>query len=176
MMRRRILNDKFFDRPTLVVAESMLGKYLVRRRGKRVEAYMITEVEAYDGPKDMASHASRGRTKRAEVMFGESGQLFVYMTYGMHWMLNFVTGPKDYPAAVLIRGVEGVSGPGRVTKALGIGKSLNNKAANRASGLWLEDRGVLPAKSGVKRTPRIGVNYAGPYWASKKYRFLLPDD
>lgn len=175
MRYNKVLTKKFFDRPTTAVAQSMLGKYLVRRQGKKTMAYMITEVEAYDGPKDRASHASRGRTPRAEIMFEEPGQLFVYLTYGMHWMLNIVTGPRDYPAAVLIRGVEGVNGPGRVTRKLGVNKSLNNKTANPRSGLWFEDRGNPIKKSMTRRTSRIGVDFAGPYWAARKYRFVLAD-
>ncbi|MCL4404997.1 MAG: DNA-3-methyladenine glycosylase [Patescibacteria group bacterium] len=172
-MRRRVLGKKFFDEPTLDVARSLLGKYMVRRRGKTEKAYMITEVEAYDGPRDKASHASHGRTPRVEVMFGEAGKLFVYFTYGMHWMLNVVTGPKDYPAAVLVRGVEGINGPGRVTKKLLVDKKLNGKKAAPSSGLWFEDRGIAIRRSAISRTSRIGVSYAGSYWASRKYRFVL---
>lgn len=175
MRHSKALTKRFFDRPTAAVAQSMLGKYLVRRRGKKTTAYMVTEVEAYDGPKDKASHASHGRTPRAEIMFGEPGRLFVYLTYGMHWMLNVVTGPEDYPAAVLIRGVDGINGPGRVSKRLHIGKILNGKTANPHSGLWFEDRGLTVRKSAVRRTSRIGVGYAGPYWAARKYRFVLAD-
>ena len=105
---KKVLTKKFFERSALKVAPELLGKYLcvsssLRRRTSK--CFMITEVEAYDGPKDKASHASRGRTLRNEPMFGEAGRWYVYFTYGMHWMLNIVTGPKDYPAAVLIRGV-----------------------------------------------------------------------
>src|SRR3989338_2229715 len=100
---RKILPQSFFDRPTLAVARALLGKFLVRRTGKKTLEAMITEVEAYDGPEDRASHASRGITPRTKIMFGEAGRLYVYFTYGMHWMLNVVTGSRGYPAAVLIR-------------------------------------------------------------------------
>jgi DNA-3-methyladenine glycosylase len=176
MRSNKVLTNKFFDRPTLTVAESMLGKYLVRRQGRTNRAYMITEVEAYDGPKDKASHASHGRTPRAEIMFGEPGRLFVYLTYGMHWMLNVVTGPEDYPAAVLIRGVKGISGPGRVSRGLHVDKALNGVKASIHSGLWFEDRGHPVSKSKIKRTPRMGVGYAGKYWAGRKYRFVLAEE
>ncbi|MDO8523436.1 MAG: DNA-3-methyladenine glycosylase [bacterium] len=105
---RRILRRKFFERPALKVAPDLLGKFLCVKSPLGVQdakCLMITEVEAYGGPKDKASHAFRGRTKRNEPMFGEAGRWYVYFTYGMHWMLNIVTGSKDYPAAVLIRGV-----------------------------------------------------------------------
>ncbi len=102
---RKILTSQFFNRSTLSVAKDMLGKFLVRRIGKKEIKLMITEVEAYDGPKDKASHAHCGKTERNKVMFGEAGNWYIYFTYGMHWMLNIVTGSKGYPAAVLIRGV-----------------------------------------------------------------------
>ncbi|TSC68105.1 MAG: DNA-3-methyladenine glycosylase, partial [Parcubacteria group bacterium Gr01-1014_72] len=89
----RVLPQKFFNRPTLTVALSLIGCVLVRRRGKRVVRMTITEVEAYDGFKDKASHAHRGETRRNAPMFGEAGSWYVYFTYGMHWMLNIVTGP-----------------------------------------------------------------------------------
>lgn len=169
-----MLKKDFFDRPTLTVARELLGKYLCRKRGGRTEAFMITEVEAYDGPHDRASHASRGRTARNEPMFREAGIWYVYLVYGMHWMLNIVTGGKDYPAAILIRGIEGTSGPARLTKALKIGKGFNGKRAARDTALWIEDRGVRVPRSRIRRTPRIGVDYAGE-WAGKEYRFVIRD-
>lgn len=169
---RQILSSHFFRRPTLVVALELLGKFIVRRwRGKEI-ALAIAEVEAYDGPNDLASHASHGRTERNKVMFGPAGFWYVYFTYGMHWMLNIVTGPKDYPAAILLRGAGDIVGPGRLTKFLHIDRHLNGKKANRASGLWIEDRGVKIEARNIRRTPRIGVAYAGA-WAKKKYRFFL---
>jgi DNA-3-methyladenine glycosylase len=133
---------------------------------------MITETEAYDGWNDKASHASRGKTKRNEIMFRSAGHIYVYFTYGMHWMLNIVTGKKDYPAAVLIRGLEGINGPARLTKRLDITRALNGKRLGRTSGLWIESRARHIAPSSIKRTPRIGVAHAGPAWARKKWRFI----
>src|SRR3989304_10562893 len=104
----KTLEKKFFVRPTLTVAKDLLGKYLTIRADGKIQRFMITEVEAYDGFKDKASHASRGKTERNTPMFGEAGVWYVYFTYGMHYMLNIVTGPQNYPAAVLIRGVEGI--------------------------------------------------------------------
>ncbi len=181
----RVLDQKFFNQPTLKVAENLLGKYLVRRLNKKNVAVMITEVEAYDGPLDKASHASRVKTERNQPMFGPAGYFYVYFTYGMHWMLNIVTGPKNYPAAILIRGgVVRISprsvsisprlvGPARLTKFLKIDKRFNNKKANRKAGLWFEDRGLKIKKSQIKRVPRVGVSYAGPIWSKKPYRFIL---
>ncbi|MBI3114580.1 MAG: DNA-3-methyladenine glycosylase [Candidatus Harrisonbacteria bacterium] len=99
-----ILREKYFNRPTLVAARELVGKFLVRRwRGREITG-MITEVEAYDGWNDKASHASRGMTARNAPMFGGAGRWYVYFTYGMHWLLNIVTREKGYPAAILIRG------------------------------------------------------------------------
>ncbi len=176
MKRMKIIPASFFDRPTLEVAHDLIGCYLVRRTEIRIERHMITETEAYDGPKDLASHASKGRTPRTEIMFGHPGFFYVYFVYGMHWMLNIVTGPKDYPGAVLIRGLEKISGPARLTKKLNITGELNGKAANKEAGLWFEmpttPSGKIPEKE-IARTARIGVEYAGPVWAKKKWRFVL---
>ncbi len=152
----------------------MLGKYIVRRVDRKVIARKITEVEAYIGHKDKASHAHRGVTPRNKIMFGEAGTWYVYFTYGMHWMLNVVTERQDYPAAVLIRGVEGVNGPARLTKFLEIDKSLNGRPAAPRSGLWIEDRGATIQARHIKRTPRIGVDYAGK-WRYKLWRFFISD-
>ena len=168
----KILKPQFFNRPALKVAQDLLGKFIVRCYRGQETALMLTEVEAYDGHNDKASHASRGKTERNQVMFGPAGYWYVYFTYGLHWMLNIVTGPKNYPAAVLIRGTDNVIGPGRITKFLRVDKKLNGKMSSRASGLWLEDRGVVIPKSKIKKLPRIGVDYAGE-WAKKPYRFIL---
>ena len=132
--------------------------------------HIITEVEAYDGINDKACHASKGRTVRTEIMFGPAGFWYVYLCYGMYDMLNIVTGPKDYPAAVLIRGVEGINGPGRLTKTLKITRALNGKKVDQKNGLWIE-QGISVSKNEIARTPRIGVAYAGAY-AQKPWRFV----
>ncbi len=199
---KKILTQPFFDRPTLEVAEELLGKYLVRKyRGKETAA-MITEVEAYDGPRDRASHASHGKTERTKIMFGPAGHWYVYFTYGMHWLVNIVTGPEEYPAAVLIRGVmlhenerekglapleiarpkgplgaqaraRFLTGPARTTKFFKIDKRFNGRAAARKTGLWIEDRGVKIKGSQIIKNRRVGVDYAGPVWAGKKYNLKL---
>ena len=137
------------------------------------ESHRITEVEAYHGPEDLACHASKGRTTRAEVMFAPGGVWYVYLVYGMHEMLNLVTGPRDFPAAVLIRGVEGVSGPGRLTRTLKIDRRFNGQPADRSRGLWIEDDGFEPPPEEVSATPRIGIDYAGEPWISKPWLFVL---
>lgn len=170
---RKVLTRQFFERPAERVARELLGMYLVRRSGKKEDAFKIIETEAYVGPHDLAAHSSRGRTKRTEVMFGPAGRFYVYFVYGVHWMLNIVTEREGYPAAVLIRGVEGAIGPGRLTKRLDITGLLNGARSARESGLWIEDRGDRSAPRSIKKTPRIGVAYAGEIWANKKLRFLL---
>lgn len=168
----KVLTQKFFSRPTLDVAEDLLGKFLVREiHGKKIEA-MITEVEAYDGFDDRASHASRGITPRNAPMFGQPGYWYVYFVYGMHHMLNIVTREEKFPAAVLVRSVAGVSGPGRVTKYFHINRALNNTPAARKSGLWIEERGIAIPKNEIAKTGRVGVKYAGEEWAGKPWRFV----
>ena len=157
-------------RATLAHARDLLGKFLVRAGG---EGKMITEVEAYDGERDRACHARAGRTGRTAVMYAAGGVWYVYLCYGRHEMLNLVVGPRDWPAAVLVRGVVGARGPGRVTRALGIDRRLNGAPAVPGSGLWLEDRGVRIPRRRVVATPRIGVAYAGPVWAGKLWRFTF---
>lgn len=169
---RKVLDSRFFNRATLIVARELLSCFLCRRIGKRNIRRRIIEVEAYNGPKDRASHAHRGETPRNRVMFGKGGVWYVYFTYGMHWMLNVVTGPIGYPAAVLIRGVEGVEGPARVTKFFKIGRKHNRTRASRQSGLWIESSGAKPLSQKIKATPRVGVAYAGK-WSEKPYRFVL---
>jgi DNA-3-methyladenine glycosylase len=195
----KILSQRFFQsKNTIKIARSLLGKFLCWRYKGKTKAYIITEVEAYNGFRDKASHAYRGKTERNKVMFGKAGYWYVYFTYGMHWMLNIVTGPKNYPAAILVRGViqlsddrriTGYNGPAKLTKALKIDKKLNGKPAVKLSGLWIEDRGIKIGNSlsrkaladdfnsfqriKIKKSPRIGVNYAGPFWSKKKWRFFI---
>lgn len=171
-LKRSVLSKTFFNQPTLKAAKALLGKFLVRRYCGKELSLMIDEVEAYDGPNDKASHASYGLTSRNKVMFQGPGMWYVYFIYGNHWMLNIVTGPKNYPAAVLIRGTKQVQGPGRITKYLHIDKRFNGLPANKNTGLWIEDRGVKLKPSQIKALPRIGVDYAG-IWAHKLYRFKI---
>ena len=159
---------------TVALARWLIGKHLVRRRADgSVEARLILETEAYDGERDLACHARVGRTPRTEVMYAAGGVWYVYLCYGIHEMLNLVVGPDGWPAAILLRGVEGAVGPGRLTKVLGIDRSLNRAPAAPASGLWIENRGVRVPAGAVARTPRIGVDYAGPVWAAKRWRFTV---
>jgi DNA-3-methyladenine glycosylase len=170
-----MLSPKFFSGHADDVALQLLGKAIVRRRGRQLLSYKITETEAYMGPHDLACHAAKGSTKRTQVMFGPPGTFYVYLIYGIHWMLNVVTGEVGYPAAVLIRAVETISGPGRVTRALAVTGALNGRPASQRTGLWFADRGDTPRPSEVIRTARIGVAYAGRIWSAKEYRFVLKE-
>ena len=185
IMSHKSLPRSFFERPTLRVAKDLLGKYVVRRTARQTLAVRIVDVEAYIGPKDRACHASRGRTQRTEVMFGPSGITYVYLIYGMHHCLNLVTERVDYPAAVLIRGVEiiesenqnfdsiiRIDGPGRVCRFLNIDRTLNGVDTTRGQLIWVEDRGETVRSKQIQPRPRIGINYAGE-WAKKPWRFCL---
>ena len=174
---KKILSRRFFEGKAPKVARGLLGKYLVRKIGRKKIAGMITEVEAYDGFNDRASHASHGKTKRNGVMFGHAACWYVYFTYGMHWMLNIVTGKKEYPSAVLIRAIlihgvpyEKTNGPAKLTKFLRIDKKLHTKFLARRSNLWVEDSGEAPKK--IYSGKRIGVDYAGA-WKNKLWRFSI---
>lgn len=170
----KLLPLEFFNRPAAKVARDLVGKAVVRQRGEETRSFTITETEAYEGAHDLACHSSRGRTARTEVMFGPGGRFYIYRIYGLHWMLNIVTGDANEAAAVLVRGVEGVSGPGRVAAALQVDASLRGLEAIPASGLWFEE---LPEEKRfrVARTARIGIDYAGPIWIAKKLRFVRAD-
>ncbi len=172
----KILTRAYFNRTTLAVARSLLGKYLVRENGKGSVAGQIIEVEAYVGPHDMACHASKGRTLRTDVLFGPPGIAYVYLIYGMYHCLNVVTEQVEFPAAVLIRAVEIegtlIDGPGRLCRALKIDRSLNRIDVTAGRHLWFEDRGLRIPQQTIGTFPRIGVDYAG-IWAAKPYRFRI---
>lgn len=182
----KILTRSFFKRPTQEVAKDLLGKVLIRQVGNKRLAVRITELEIYDGFHDLASHASRGETPRNKIMFEEGGYFYIYLVYGMYWMINITTGEKNYPSAILIRGGEVVrgparlnfaeqnlGGPGKLSKFLQADKKFNGKLAQPQNGLWFEDGDSSKSKIKILKTPRIGVNYAGPIWSKKKWRFLI---
>jgi DNA-3-methyladenine glycosylase len=175
-MPHEILSNRYFQRPTLIVARGLIGKYLVRENGKGTVAGKIIEVEAYVGPQDKACHASKGRTARTEVLFGPPGISYVYLIYGMYHCLNVVTERTGFPAAVLIRAIEVdgelIDGPGRLCRALEIDRSLNRLDMTGGDKLWFEDRRTGVPRGKVGTFPRIGVDYAGA-WAKKPWRFRL---
>lgn len=167
------LGDDFFAHSALSLAPRLLSCRIFRRfPDGTVKRFAITEVEVYMGEDDLACHASKGRTKRTTVLYAPSGTLYVYLIYGMHWLMNIVTGPEGSPQALLIRGLEGCYGPGRLTKLLGIDGSFNGKQLDVLDDLWLE-----PSHKEVSyhTGPRIGVDYAGAYWANIPWRFWVGD-
>jgi DNA-3-methyladenine glycosylase len=175
MSIRSLLKRNFYNRPTTKVAQDLLGCFLVSEERGKITRVRITETEAYRGEYDLASHASRGRTPRTETMYGEPGRAYIYMIYGMYFMLNVVTEEKDFPAAVLIRGVRldrplgskciktpGVcflNGPGKLTKFLHIDKKLNGHDLTRGEKLWLE-RPENYKRPKITKSPRTGIEYA----------------
>jgi len=162
-----MLSKNFYSRPTLKVAQELLGCFLVRKYRGKVWCAMITETEAYFGEDDLASHASRGRTPRTEIMYGDPGHAYIYMIYGMYYCLNIVTEKKDFPAAVLIRGVkiEGIdhkktNGPGKLCRFFKIDKKLNGWDITKGEKLWIESRDSKIELPKIKKSKRIGVDYA----------------
>jgi len=165
------LDSQFYQRDVLEVAPDLLGKTLVRKfeSGDELRA-IITEVEAYRGTDDLGCHASKGMTERNRVMFSRGGLVYVYLIYGMYWMFNVVTSVENNPQAVLVRGVTGADGPGKLTRLLAIDKSFYGEDLLTSNRLWIEDNGVVPS---FITTPRIGIDYAGPYWSKVPWRFLM---
>jgi DNA-3-methyladenine glycosylase len=173
----RRLPRAFFARDTRVVARELLGKVLVHQDGRVRRAVRIVETEAYHGPDDRASHARSGPTPRAAVMFGPPGYAYVYLIYGLHHCLNAVAGPEGFPAAVLLRAGEPLSGclavprgPGKLCQALRIGRDRHQGLDLCGDRLWLEEG--PPAPGPVGRSPRVNVPGAGR-WAERPWRFFL---
>lgn len=161
----------FYSRDVLEVAPQLLGQHLVRvGPGAQLSSYVITETEAYRGGEDLACHASKGMTPRTKVMFGEGGYLYMYLIYGMHWMMNVVTGDRDVPQAVLFRGLREASGPGRLTKLLDVDRAFYGEDLVNSDRIWIEASGSTPAYS---TGPRVGIDYAGLPWKDMPWRFLV---
>ncbi len=166
-LRRLTAEDYAVDAVT--AAKALVGAWLCRRlEDGTVMRRRITETEAYFGEEDTACHAHKGRTPRTDVMYAPGGCAYIYLCYGMHEMLNVVTGPADHPEAVLVRGVEGAEGPGRLTKALAITRALNREDLVVSDRLWIETDGSHVAFTAA---PRIGIGYASKRDQSRKWRF-----
>ena len=162
------LSYEFYHRPCLEVARDLVGKVLVHGELR----LRITETEAYCGESDTACHASKGRTKRTEVMYQKAGTIYIYLCYGIHWMLNIVTGEENEPEAVLIRACEGIfGGPGKLTKALGITGSLNRESI-LGEELWIEDDGF---RCPVTTDKRVGIGYASGEDQERLWRFRMQE-
>jgi len=186
------LSETFFARDTLLVARELIGKRLVRLDGKNRISGTILETEAYRGEEDLACHCRAGRTQRTEVMYGPAGRAYVYLIYGMHWLLNFVTEAEGFPGAVLIRAIypqEGTeiiaqrrkgqprahwtNGPGKISQALEINSSQNGiNVCSRGARLFIErDLEIDPGL--IQTGPRIGLDSVSEPWRSIPWRFMV---
>jgi DNA-3-methyladenine glycosylase len=171
------LGRRFYDRDTAVVAQELLGKYLVHVVRGTARIGRIVETEAYLGPHDLAAHSARGLTERTKTMFGPPGHAYVYMIYGMYFCMNVVTEREGHASAVLLRALEPVEnvvgrtqGPGLLCRAMGIDRRLNGYDLVSAN-LYIAETAKGETVSIVKR-PRIGVDYAGA-WARRLLRFYI---
>ncbi len=192
---RKLQKSYFLQKDILAITRSLLGKYVFTFKDGQVAGGIISEVEAYHGTSDRASHAYGGRrTKRNEMMYHEGGVIYMFLCYGVHAMLNFVTNDRDIPDAILVRGIiptHGTelmlqrtgkthlthnlcNGPGKVCKALGLSVSDNGHSLE-SSEIWLEDRGLIIPDAKIDITPRIGVDYAGDD-KLLPYRFLIQNE
>lgn len=167
----------FYAADPLQVARQLLGALLVHNSNEGLLAGRVVETEAYRGQADLACHASAGRTKRSETLFGPPGYAYVYLIYGMYHLLNAVSWPDGRPAAVLIRGLEPVvgidrttDGPGKLTRALGVDLRHNRVDLSSTSLFFTPDRTF--EEEDIEASPRIGVDYAGE-WAKKPWRFAV---
>lgn len=194
----RVLPRAFFSRDPRRVARELLGKLLIRNRGRKVLAGRIVEVEAYLGVSDPAAHAASGVTERNQVLFGPPGHAYVYFIYGNHFCLNVSCQPEGKAGCVLIRALEPIvgdldmararlranprrrglamyelaNGPGRLSQAMGITRVRDNSKdlTSPRSGLWLADDGFRPRR--IRRTPRIGIKKA----VREKLRYVIADN
>lgn len=160
----------FYRQDAVTLAQQLLGKTLVRVfDDDSVRRYKITATEAYLGVEDKACHASKGRTARTEVMFHTGGKLYVYLIYGIYWLLNVVSGEEDNPEAVLICGLNEIKGSGRVGRELKIDKSFYGEDLLTSKRIWLENAETVFS---FTAKPRVGVDYAGE-WRDKLWRFEI---
>lgn len=165
-----ILTKTDFAKPATLLARKLVGKVLCRAWEGEILRFRITETECYFGEEDTACHAHKGKTPRTQTLYEAGGIAYVYLCYGMHHLLNLVTGAPGHPEAVLIRGVEGISGPGRVTRALHITKAENRLPLTPDAGLWVEDDGTPPPE--VAKLPRVGIDYAAEKDRERLWRYL----
>ena len=168
------LTENFFQQDALDCAPLLLGKKLVRYFDQNTVIHgLITEIEVYRGEEDLGCHASKGRTKRTEMLYAAGGKIYVYLIYGMYWLLNITTGPVDHPQAILIRGLSTINGPGRIGKQLALDKSFYGESIACSKRVWIEDQQNVSSEN-ILCTPRIGIDYAKG-WVHKPWRFLHID-
>ena len=160
------LGYEFYHRPCLEVARDLVGKVLYHE-GKTLR---ISETEAYWGESDTACHASKGRTKRTEVLWADAGTVYVYLCYGVHWLMNVITGDAEDPQGVLIRACVEAEGPGKLTKRLGITGEVNRANAVTSDTIWIGDDGF---RCDTVTDKRVGIGYASREDQDKLWRFKM---
>lgn len=164
------LDRAFFERDALTVAPELAGCRIVRvLPSGEARILTITETEAYCGESDSACHARHGRTKRNEPLYMRGGVFYVYLCYGIHWLMNAITGEEDRPQGVLIRACEGYPGPGRLTKALEVTGEFTGRPVDGCGELWFaaRERGFT-----LRTAERVGIGYATPEDQAKPWRFI----
>lgn len=164
------LGEAFFHRPCLVVAEDLVGKILVHSTEDGELRLRITETEAYCGESDTACHVHKGRTPRNSVLYEKAGTVYLYLCYGMHWLMNVITGEEGEPEGVLIRACEGANGPGKLTKKLDITGTLNRADLLTSEEIWIEDDGF---RGEITTEKRVGIGYASKEDQDRLWRFVL---
>ncbi len=165
------LGYDFFNRDVLKVAPMLVGKFLVHVVDGEERRLMITETEAYKGTDDTACHAHKGKTERTKILWERAGTVYVYICYGVHYLINIVTGDEGDPQAVLIRACEGkYNGPGKLTKQLGIDMSANRQKIYDNETMWIEDTGI---KALIKREKRVGIGYARQKDIDRPWRYVM---
>ncbi len=185
---RKELTRKFYTQPTLKIAKALLGKYIVRKYRDKELVGKIIETEAYIGPQDKASHAYKGKiTPRNKAEYLRGGHIYIYLVYGMYWQLNISTFKKGLPECILIRAlvpivngkerkdlIKKTNGPGKLCRYLKLDRSFYGEDLVKGDRIWLEE-GEKIEPSQIVKTARIGIDYAGSYWAKRKLRFLIKD-
>ena len=164
------LGEEFFHRDCLEVAPDLVGKVIVSKIGGEEVRVRISETEAYRGEEDTACHAHKGRTPRTEVLYGKCGTVYIYLCYGMHWLMNVITGEEGQPQGVLFRAGVDYNGPAKLTKKLGVTKEQNKTSFTDSDVLWIEDDGF---KCKIRTDKRVGINYATEEYINKQWRFIL---
>ena len=176
-MKKKRLTKSFYTKPALTIAKDLLGKYIVRKIGRKELIGRIIETEAYIGPQDKASHAYNGKiTPRNKVEYLIGGYIYIYLVYGMYWQMNIVTAKHGEPECVLIRALDLgkiANGPGKVCNYLKLDKSFYKEDLSKSKRIWLENRGEKIKPCQILATKRIGIDYAGLYWSRRKWRFMV---
>ncbi|MBQ3008601.1 MAG: DNA-3-methyladenine glycosylase [Oscillospiraceae bacterium] len=168
LKNNRVTEISFFTQDAYILAQKLIGMYICRETDGQISRYRITETECYIGMEDTACHACKGKTKRTEIMWEKGGVCYVYLCYGIHNMLNIVSGSRGQPQAVLIRGVRGYDGPGKLTKAMKVDRSFNGENLIESCRIWLEEGDSLTYTA----TPRIGIAYAEEKDRNALWRFV----